>query len=181
MKSIKLTPVKITVCAVFAALSAVLSQVSVPIGAVPINLTHVSIFIAAGLLGKTYGTVSQIVFVLLGAVGAPVFSGFRGGLGVVFGPTGGFIFGYILCAFITAYIIEKFGYSWFVMIIAMYAGWFLTYVTGCVWFMVVMKTNDIFAVLSACVVPFLLGDIPKTVISVIAVKKLKPLTRYIAV
>ncbi|MCL2084685.1 MAG: biotin transporter BioY, partial [Oscillospiraceae bacterium] len=66
-------------CALFAALSAALSPYAIPIGPVPITLTHISIFTAAGLLGARKAAVSQAVFVLMGAAGAPVFSGFRGG------------------------------------------------------------------------------------------------------
>ena len=94
--------------AVFAALTAVCSQIQIPLAPVPINLATFAIFITAGLLGKRWGTVSLIVYVLLGAVGLPVFAGFTGGFGIITGPTGGYIIGYIFTAFITGYIIEFF-------------------------------------------------------------------------
>ena len=71
--------------AVFAALTAVCSQIQIPLAPVPINLATFAIFITAGLLGKRWGTVSLIVYVLLGAVGLPVFAGFTGGFGIITG------------------------------------------------------------------------------------------------
>jgi len=166
---------QLTTCAIFAALSAVLSQVSIPIGLVPINFTHASIFIAAGLLGKKYGTISQIIFILLGAIGLPVFSGFKGGIGVILGPTGGLILGYIACAFVTGLIIERFGTSMKILIFAMYSGWVVTYAIGIPWYMYVTKTNSIMAALAVCFFPFLLGDLLKTILSAVLVKRLKPI------
>lgn len=163
---------ELMLCALFAALSAILSQIAIPIGPVPITLTHISIFMAAGLLGPRYGAISQIIFVLLGAVGMPVFSGFAGGMGIVLGPRGGFIIGYIACAFVTGFIIKRFGKSMTMLILAMYAGWVVTYVFGTLWFMYVTHMNLI-AALSYCVLPFLLGDIPKTILSAILIKRLE--------
>lgn len=164
----------LSVCALFVALSAVLSQITIPIGIVPINLTHISVFLAAGLLGSRYGTFSQIGYVFLGMVGLPVFTGFNGGLGVIFSPTGGFIFGYLACTFITAYIIERFGSSFKVLIPAMYAGWLVTYALGVPWFMAVTGTNSVTAAISACMLPFLPGDLAKTVLSAILINRLRP-------
>jgi len=160
-------------CALFAALSAALSQVSIPIGPVPINITHVSLFIGAGLLGAKYGALSQIVFVLLGAVGVPVFSGFSGGISVILGPTGGFIIGYIGCTFVTGLIIGRFGKSIKVSMLAMYCGWIVTYAFGVLWYMYIMQTG-IAAAFLVCVAPFLLADIPKTVLSAVLVNRLSP-------
>ncbi|MCL1981494.1 MAG: biotin transporter BioY [Clostridiales bacterium] len=158
--------------AMFAALSAVLSQISIPIGLVPINLTHVSVFLAAGLLGARYGAFSQIAFVLMGAFGIPVFSGFAGGAGIIAGPTGGFIIGYICCAFVSGLIINRFGKSMKVLIPAMYAGWFASYIPGVLWFMHVTGVK-LAAALPFCVLPFLPGDAAKTVLSAALVNRLQ--------
>ena len=88
-------------CALFAALTAVCSQLSVPIQPVPINLALFSVYMAGALLGGGRGAISQIVFLLIGAAGVPVFAGFRGGLQVLAGPTGGYIVGYVAAALIT--------------------------------------------------------------------------------
>jgi len=164
----------LAVCALFAALSAVLSQITIPIGIVPINLTHISLFLAAGLLGSRYGTFSQIVYVIMGAIGLPVFSGLSGGMGVVLNATGGFIFGYIICTFVTAYIIERFGSSYKVLFPAMYAGWVVTYAIGIPWFMFATETSSLTAAVSACMIPFLPGDLAKTILSAVLINRLRP-------
>jgi len=158
--------------AMFAALSAVLSQISIPIGLVPINLTHVSVFLAAGLLGAKYGTFSQVAFVLMGAFGIPVFSGFAGGVGIIAGPTGGFIIGYVCCAYVSGQIINRFGKSMKALIPAMYAGWVASYVPGVLWFMHVTGIK-LAAALPFCVFPFLLGDAAKTALSAALVNRLQ--------
>ena len=157
--------------ALFAALSGVLSQITIPIGPVPINLTHVAIFTAVGILGTKYGVVSQIVFVALGAVGVPVFSGFTGGVGIIAGPTGGFIIGYIGCALATGLMVKWLGKSIKALIISMYVGWLVTYLMGAGWYMWRMDAGLVQA-LVYCVVPFLLGDIPKTILSAVLVNRI---------
>lgn len=169
----KLKTSQLTLCSIFAALSAVLSQIAVPIGPVPITLTHVSIFLAAGLLGAKYGTLSQVAYVIIGAIGLPVFSGFHGGLGWLLGPTGGFIWGYLICTFVTGFLIERLGTTLKVMIPAMYVGWLATYVCGVLWYMFQADVH-LAAAVSACALPFLLGDVIKTVLSAFLVKRLKP-------
>ena len=78
-------------CGIFAAVTAICSLITIPLGftPVPVNLGTLSVFLTGGILGKKYGTLSMTVYVLLGAAGVPVFSGFRGGRGVLAGPTGG--------------------------------------------------------------------------------------------
>ena len=95
-------------CGLFAALMAICSLISIPLGftPVPVNLATLGVFLAGGLLGKKYGTISIAVYVLLGAVGVPVFAGFRGGLSVLVGPTGGYIIGYVAAAFLVGLLIE---------------------------------------------------------------------------
>jgi biotin transport system substrate-specific component len=159
-------------CAFFAALSAVLSQLFIPLGPVPVNFTHVSVFMAAGLLGAKYGALSQVIFVLMGAAGIPVFTGLTGGLGIVFGPTGGFIIGYIVCAYIVGLIAGHWGYSVKALASAMYAGWAVTYICGVAWFMYVTQMSFI-AALPVCVLPFLPGDALKTIISIMLIKRLR--------
>ena len=162
---------QLTLCAFFAALSAALSQIAIPIGPVPIALTHISIFLAAGLLGAKYGTLSQVAYVLLGAAGIPVFAGFQGGMGVVAGPTGGFLAGYIGCAFVTGIIIDRFGTSLKATLPAMCVGWFVTYAFGIPWFMRYTGMNLIAALIFMA--QFVPGDILKTFLSGILIRRLK--------
>ncbi|MCL2083167.1 MAG: biotin transporter BioY [Oscillospiraceae bacterium] len=162
----------LALCAMFAALSAVLSQVSLPIGPVPITLTHISVFAAAGLLGAKYGLVSQLIFVSLGVLGLPVFAGFNSGISALIGPTGGFIVGYLVCTFVCGWIIEIFGNSVYSLTLAMYAGWVATYLCGITWYMYYSGT-PLTAALSVCLIPFLPGDLAKTAVTVLVVKRLK--------
>jgi biotin transport system substrate-specific component len=165
--------IELVLCAFFAALSAILSQIMIPAVPVPLTLTHVSIFLAVGLLGTKLGTISQTVYVLTGAAGIPVFAGFTGGIGRIAGPTGGFIVGYIACAFISGLLIGRFGKSVKGLISAMYAGWAVTYIFGIIWFMFITETGVI-ASLSACVLPFLPSDAVKTIVSALLVVRLRP-------
>ena len=157
-------------CALFAALSAVLSQLAVPIGPVPINMVHISVFTAAGLLGSKYGTVSQVVFVLMGAVGLPVFSNMSGGIGVIAGPTGGFIVGNVLCTLVAAFIISKRGRSVPSLIIAMYAGYVFTYAFGIPWMMHITGMELVPTLIF--MTSFLPGDALKVAVSVVLVRRL---------
>jgi biotin transport system substrate-specific component len=166
----------IVFCALFAALSVILSQIAIPIGPVPINLTHISIFMAAGLLGAKYGTLSQLVFVLLGAAGVPVFSGFSGGLGIISGPTGGFIVGYILCALAAGFCMDKLGHGKISVSVAIAIGWVVTYLCGIPWFMYVTQM-PLTAALSMCFIPFIPGDIIKSIICVMLINRLKLIKR----
>jgi biotin transport system substrate-specific component len=165
---------ELTLCALFAALNAVLAQISIPIGPVPINLTHLSTYTAAGLLGARYGALSQLVYVLMGAIGLPVFSGFSGGLGRVFGPTGGYILAYIGSAFLSGFLMERFGRkSVKAMAAAIYSGWILTYLLGTLWYSLITHVNFA-AAFMVCVLPFLAGDCLKTFLSIFLIKRLSP-------
>ena len=163
-------------CAVFAALSAALSQIAIPIGPVPVTLTHLSVFLAGGLLGARRGAVSQLVFVLLGAMGAPVFAQLKGGPGVIAGNTGGFIVGYIACALVVGLAADRWGRSPKVMIPAMMAGMAVTYALGITWFMFVTNT-PLGAALGYCVWPFLPGDAAKIALSAVLISALYPVLR----
>jgi Uncharacterized conserved protein len=179
----KHTTAKLTLCALFAALSAILSQIAIPIGPVPINLTHISILTAAGLLGWKYAALSQLAYVAMGAVGLPVFSNFSGGMHKIAGPTGGFIIGYIVCALVTAAIIDfgdngrsRGGTPMKILLPAMAAGWILTYALGSLWFMAVMHAS-LSTALMTCVAPFLIGDAAKTAISAVLINRLRPIVK----
>ena len=170
----KITTRKIALCGLFAALTAVCAQISIPIGIVPINMAHASVFMAAGILGSRYGALSQIVYLCLGAMGLPVFSGFTGGISRLVGPTGGYIVGYILTAFVVGLLFERFGRKklW-ILIVSMYIGWVVEYVIGTAWFCFVTGTGVI-AALSACMFPFLPGDLAKTLVCALLIQKLYP-------
>ncbi len=170
--------------ALFAALTAVFSQIAIPLPftPLPINLATLSVFLAGGLLAPPYAALSQLVYIMLGAVGVPVFSGMRGGLGVLVGPTGGFIVGYVVAAFAVALIIGRrnkkrhanetrarenrlFSHDGVVAAAAMAVGAVCYFSIGTVWFMVVTG-NAPFAALTMCVLPYIPGDILKIICAV---------------
>lgn len=174
--------------ALMAAVCAVCSWISVPLPftPVPINLGTLAVFLTAGLLGWKYGTLSVLVFVLLGAAGLPVFHGFTGGIGIITGPTGGYIVGYILAALLTGVMIDSFMKNkreetskaavYAVFVLAMVLGLAACYALGTAWFMHISKTG-LGASLLMCVVPFLIGDAIKIAIATVLVRKLRPFVR----
>ena len=103
----KLTTYQMAVTAVMAAVLCVLGPLTVPIGAIPISLANLVICLTAWLLGPKFGTLSVAIYLALGVVGLPVFSGYGAGLAKVAGPTGGYLVGYLLLAFIGGMFIEK--------------------------------------------------------------------------
>ena len=169
--------------AMFAALTAVCSQIQLPIGAVPFTLQTMGIFIAAGLLGAKKGTLSVGIYILLGAVGIPVFAGFSGGLGIIAGPTGGYIIGYIVCAAVSALLLgilcRDEAYTYPKIILSLAAGLFFCYLLGTIWFYIISGWT-IGKILMACVVVFLPGDALKIAAAAILIKKVKPqVSRYL--
>lgn len=156
---------------------------------VPINLATLGVFLTGGILGKKYGSISLIVYILLGAVGVPVFAGFKGGLGVLAGPTGGYIIGYLAAAFLTGLLVElvftktgtdsgqrsaKSSTSRFIgIILAMITGLTACYALGTAWFMISTGTG-LGAALISCVIPFLPGDAAKIIVGALLVQKLRP-------
>jgi biotin transport system substrate-specific component len=164
---------KMILYALFAALTAACSMISIPLPftPVPINLATLSVFLAGGLLGSKGGAISQLVYVLLGAIGLPVFHSFTGGLGILSGPTGGYIIGYVAAAWLIGFMVEKLGQGYYKNMISMAAGLAVCYALGTLWFMYITSTGLV-AALMLCVVPFLLGDAFKIVAGSILVKKL---------
>ena len=105
MKDKKLTTYQMAVTAVMAAVLCVLGPLTVPIGAVPISLANFVICLTAWLLGPKFGTLSVVIYLALGAIGIPVFSGYGAGLTKLAGPTGGYLVGYLLLAFIGGHML----------------------------------------------------------------------------
>jgi biotin transport system substrate-specific component len=167
---------KMILCALFAALTAACSMVSIPLPftPVPVNLALLPVFLAGGLLGSRGGAASQGIYVLLGAVGVPVFHSFTGGFGILVGPTGGYIVGYIAAAWLTGLVTETPGQSFAKNILGITAGLAACYALGTFWFMRVTSTG-LAAALMMCVAPFLPGDALKILAAAILARKLRGL------
>ena len=162
----KLTTYQMAVTALMAAVMCVLGPLSVPIGAIPISLTNLVICFSAWLLGPKFGTLSVAVYLALGAVGLPVFSGYGAGLAKLAGPPGGYLVGYLLMAFIGGLFIEKSNGSPVVSGIGLVLGDAACYVLGTAWFVFQMQC-DLGYALAVCVYPFIALDLGKIVVSCI--------------
>ena len=147
---------ELCIVAVMAALLCILAPLSVPIGPIPISLATFAIYLAGGLLGWKRALAATAVYILLGAVGVPVFAGFTGGAQKLLGVTGGYIVGYLPLAAIVGLSAER-GKSRLSLPLGMMLGTAVLYAIGTAWFMIAMG-RSLGAALGACVLPFLPGD-----------------------
>ncbi|WP_091662491.1 biotin transporter BioY [Alteribacillus iranensis] len=120
----------IIICGMFAAITAVLSQLVIPIPLVPITGQTLAVGLTATILGSKYGAISMICYMLLGAVGLPVFAEAKGGLGVIIGPTGGYIISFFIAAFVIGFILEKTSFNIAMAFIANIIGMIITLTIG---------------------------------------------------
>lgn len=131
----------LVLCALMAALTAICSQIQIPLPMVPINLALFAVHLSGALLGWKYGALSMVVYALLGVIGVPVFAGFGSGPAVLFGKTGGYILGYILCALIVGALSRKFAFNFKTLCLSMVLGVAVCYAFGTIWFMAVTGLN----------------------------------------
>lgn len=162
-------------CALFAALTAVFSQIVIPIPftPIPVNLATLSVVLAGALLGAGAGTVSQLVYLLVGTAGLPVFTRLQGGFAVLAGPTGGYLIGYLAAAFITGLLLSKTKRTLVAYFLSIAAGILTPYVFGTAWYML-LTHSPLSAALAQCVLPFLPGDCLKVLAGGFLSKNLYP-------
>ena len=158
---------RMTLCALFAALTAVCAQIVIPIGQVPASLALLPVLLCAALLPPRYAVTSAAVYLAMGLIGLPVFARMTGGPGVLWGPTGGFLVGYVACAGITALLRAK----RLPLSLAMACGTAACYACGTLWLIVVAHMKPAQALLSG-VVPFLAGDALKIAVAHILAQRL---------
>lgn len=175
----KLKTKDLALCALFAALIAVCAWISIP-ATVPFTLQTFATFAALGLLGGKRGTVAVAVYLLLGAIGVPVFAGFQGGIGALLGTTGGYLLGFLLTALIEWGMEARFGSKTGVFLLSAVLGMLVCYAFGTAWYLVVYaRTKGAISLATAlgwCVVPFLIPDAVKIALAVLLRGRLK---RYI--
>ncbi len=135
----------------------ILAPLSIPVGPVPVSLTNLVIYFGLYILGWKKGTISYIVYLLIGLAGVPVFSGFTAGPQKLFGPTGGYLIGFIPMAVIAGVFIEKSGRKVLLSCIGMITGTAVCYVFGTAWLAYQMHLSFP-AALANGVFPFLPGD-----------------------
>ncbi len=162
----------LTQAALFAVVIAICSILSIP-AAIPFTMQTFAVFFSLFMLGGKYGTLSISIYILLGAVGLPVFHNFTGGIGILLSASGGYIAGFLISGLIYmlfTYISDNKK----VKLLSAFAGLTICYSAGTLWFVISAQTAESFkSVISACVLPFIIPDIIKILFAYTLSLKLK--------
>ena len=151
--------------ALMTAVICVLAPISLPVGPVPVSLATFAILLTAYLLGWKRGTVSVLIYILLGAIGLPVFSAYGAGIGKIVGPTGGYIIGYLPLAMITGWSADRYD-DQIRAALGMSIGTVILYTLGTAWLAYQLQIT-FSETLAAGVIPFLPGDLAKIIITAV--------------
>ena len=172
----KLDSRKISYIALGAALICVCAWISIPF-TVPITMQSFAVCLLAALLGLRGGLCTVTVYILLGAVGLPVFSLFRGGLGVLFGAGGGYIVGFVLLAAVVGCASEHFGREMPVLLVSMSVGMIMCYALGSLWYGLVYAQGSasVKSILGLYVLPFVLPDAVKIFLAALLSRRIYPI------
>ena len=162
--------------AVFVVLITMCAWITIPFGIVPVTMQTFAVFLTMGLLGGRRGTMAIFIYLLMGCIGLPVFSGFQAGVGVLLGQTGGYLIGFLLIG-ACMWVFENLGgKNRYWQLAGMIVGQLLCYSFGTVWYMVMyMNSVEIVSlgtVLGVCVVPFIIPDIIKIGLAHLLTKRL---------
>ncbi|MFP4654241.1 MAG: biotin transporter BioY [Methanohalobium sp.] len=150
---------KMVFASLFAAMTAVGAYIKLPVGPVPITLQVLFVFLAGSILGKKWGSLSMVVYILLGVAGIPVFAGGASGIGVLFGPTGGYIIGFVIAAFVIGMLTERKKSTGLTFnVLYMLIGLVIIYMLGATQLMVEAQFEP-FETIMAGIAPFVIGDI----------------------
>ena len=148
-------PREVSLVVVFASLTSIGAMLSLPIGPVPITLQTFFVYLAGGLLGPKLAFLSQLVYLLIGAAGLPVFSGFKSGVSALAGPTAGYLISFPLCALVSGMAKGK----GFLRAILYYSlGTSLVYLSGVLWLSAFIGYQN---ALGLGLLPFIPGDVAK--------------------
>lgn len=172
MKKHPITAKDMAYSSICAALLAISAWCAIPMPQVSFTMQSFAVFFALGLLGGRRGVISISIYLVMGLIGLPVFSGFRGGVGVLLGVTGGYIWGFLLAGLLYWAVTALFGQGFKARLAAMILGMLLCYGCGTVWYLRVYGGN-LWAVLTACVLPYLLPDGLKIALAITLSGKLK--------
>ncbi|RFU65377.1 biotin transporter BioY [Peribacillus glennii] len=152
------------ITALFAAIIGILAQVTIPLPLVPITGQTLAVGLAATILGARYGTLSVILYLIIGAVGIPVFAEMSGGISKVVGPTGGYLVGFIPTAYVTGLILEKTNFKIPIAIFANIVGMVITLTFGTIWLKFAASLSWTAAITGGAT-PFLAVGIIKAIIA----------------
>ena len=180
MKKNKFSVIELVYMAMFAALMAVCSWVSIPAPEpfVPFTMQTFGVFITLLMLGGKRGGMSILVFILMAAVGLPVLAGFSGGIGALLGATGGYILGFLIASPIYIAGEKLLGDKQWVKAVSLLLGLIVCYAFGTSWFMSVYTKNTgeigLMTALGWCVIPYIIPDVAKIVLAVLLTRRLRP-------
>ncbi len=166
----------VVLASLMAALTAVGAYIHVPIGPVPIVLSTLFVILSGLLLGGKWGLVSMSLYLLVGAIGLPVFAGGKGGFAHFFGPTGGYLFGFLFASWLTGFISERSRGSLIFDIIAVIIGSLAIYGLGVPWLKVVTQMPWAKTIMVG-IIPFLIGDAIKAIAAVILARSVRPILK----
>ncbi|MBR5317000.1 MAG: biotin transporter BioY [Lachnospiraceae bacterium] len=159
----------LTFTALMTAILCIIGPIVIPIGMVPMSFTNMAIYLTIILLDRKKAMITVALYLLIGFVGLPVFAGFSAGAGKMFGPTGGYLIGYLVLSFISGILLEHMKGQrkqkiWY-QILALIMGNIGLYLVGTLWLMYQSRLNMMTA-LSVGVFPFLIFDVIKILLSV---------------
>ena len=161
-----------TQISIMSVIIAICAWLTVP-AAVPFTMQTFGVFFALLFLGGKKGTASIAIYLLLGALGLPVFSGFSGGLGHIFGATGGYMLGFLLTGLIYILFERIFKKSLKISVLSLILGLFVCYAFGTLWFSIYKENMSFIPALFVCVMPFIIPDLLKLALAVIVARKIK--------
>lgn len=166
----RLNTKELVVSSLFSSITAILAQISIPLLEISFTMQIFAASLCGLVLGKRLGFISQIIYILLGTIGLPVFTHFRGGIGMLLGPTGGFILSFPMIAFVVGYFSEKFKSTLGIMF-GMISSLLISYTIGALQFCLVTNSNFIKG-LTVCVLPFIIVDIIKLSLAMLVGKSI---------
>ena len=177
MQTSKISTQDICSIAIMTAITAVMAQISIPMPmGVPMTMQTFAVTLAGVVLGAKRGAISMIIYVLLGAIGVPVFAGFTGGIGILLRNTGGYIVGFLFSALVMWAMEMMLGKKMWVLALSMVAGLVVCYAFGTVWFMAIYAKEagaiGLTTALGWCVFPFLVPDLIKIALALVLSKRL---------
>jgi biotin transport system substrate-specific component len=165
MKASSISPRQLALTALMAAVMCVISPWSIPVGPIPLSFATLGVYLCVYLLGWQWGTVSVLIYLLLGAAGMPVFSSFSGGLGKLLGPTGGYLIGYLALAILSGLAIDH-SHRRVFHLAGMIIGTVVLYSLGTAWYCFQSGTA-LGVALSKCVWIFIPGDLIKMAVALV--------------
>ena len=172
----------LTLIAISVAFIAVCSSISVPfLSGISFTLQLFAVFLVAALLSPRQSLISIFIYIFIGLIGVPVFAGFRGGISVLFGATGGYLIGFILSTLVISLSVKFFGNKKSVTMLSMLLSLLVCYITGSLWFLLISRaagsTIGLGSALWVCVIPFIIPDLAKLILAVYLSARLGNLVR----